>query len=194
MTPSVQARHSRPSGCWKRSQKAVPDQPVGPRISTITYGPGTGQSVCGAGRRHRRDRQLHCRPRRMPLRQRAHPAMWQPKMCSICCRGWAIDYRRKPSGCGQYRSLDYTASWGRHKRFPRLHKRWATAPQGQPHHNNKRIKQDVLSPIILPRSNCPIPERHQLPEDVQKYFGKCDEKLGLIPNVFTGLQPKHGSV
>ncbi|MBS97405.1 MAG: alkylhydroperoxidase [Oceanospirillaceae bacterium] len=29
----------------------------------------------------------------------------------------------------------------------------------------------------------PIPERDQLPEDVRKYFGKCDEKLGMVPNV-----------
>lgn len=31
----------------------------------------------------------------------------------------------------------------------------------------------------------PVPERHQLPADVQKYFGKCDEKLGMVPNVLT---------
>ncbi|MBP0049687.1 peroxidase-related enzyme [Marinobacterium sp. AK62] len=31
----------------------------------------------------------------------------------------------------------------------------------------------------------PVPERHQLPDDVQKYFGKCDEKLGMVPNVLT---------
>lgn len=29
----------------------------------------------------------------------------------------------------------------------------------------------------------PIPEPHQLPAEVQKYFGKCEQKLGLIPNV-----------
>lgn len=28
-----------------------------------------------------------------------------------------------------------------------------------------------------------IPERDQLPESFQKYFAKCDEKLGMLPNV-----------
>lgn len=29
----------------------------------------------------------------------------------------------------------------------------------------------------------PVPARDALPEPVQKYFNKCDEKLGMVPNV-----------
>ncbi len=29
----------------------------------------------------------------------------------------------------------------------------------------------------------PLPAREELPEDIQKYFAKCDEKLGMLPNV-----------
>lgn len=29
----------------------------------------------------------------------------------------------------------------------------------------------------------PLPEREELPEDLQKYLGVCDEKLGMVPNV-----------
>ena len=29
----------------------------------------------------------------------------------------------------------------------------------------------------------PLPERDALPEDLQKYFAVCDEKLGMLPNV-----------
>ena len=29
----------------------------------------------------------------------------------------------------------------------------------------------------------PIPDQDTLAEDILKYFGKCEEKLGLIPNV-----------
>lgn len=29
----------------------------------------------------------------------------------------------------------------------------------------------------------PVPERSALDEDIQKYFAKCDEKLGMVPNV-----------
>jgi uncharacterized peroxidase-related enzyme len=29
----------------------------------------------------------------------------------------------------------------------------------------------------------PLPERDELPEDLQKYFAVCDEKLGMLPNV-----------
>lgn len=29
----------------------------------------------------------------------------------------------------------------------------------------------------------PLPQRDQLPEDIQKYFGKCEDKLGMLPNV-----------
>ncbi|PCI68116.1 MAG: alkylhydroperoxidase [Piscirickettsiaceae bacterium] len=28
-----------------------------------------------------------------------------------------------------------------------------------------------------------IPEREDLPKNIQKYFNKCDEKLGMVPNV-----------
>jgi uncharacterized peroxidase-related enzyme len=31
----------------------------------------------------------------------------------------------------------------------------------------------------------PLPAREELPEDLQKYLAICDEKLGLIPNVFS---------
>jgi uncharacterized peroxidase-related enzyme len=31
----------------------------------------------------------------------------------------------------------------------------------------------------------PIPARDELPEGFQKYFNKCDEKLGMVPNVLT---------
>jgi len=29
----------------------------------------------------------------------------------------------------------------------------------------------------------PLPARAELPEDIQKYFAKCDQKLGMLPNV-----------
>ena len=29
----------------------------------------------------------------------------------------------------------------------------------------------------------PLPERDDLPEDLQKYFATCEEKLGMLPNV-----------
>ena len=29
----------------------------------------------------------------------------------------------------------------------------------------------------------PLPDRNELPEDMQKYFSICDEKLGMLPNV-----------
>jgi uncharacterized peroxidase-related enzyme len=29
----------------------------------------------------------------------------------------------------------------------------------------------------------PLPGREELPEDIQKYFAKCDHKLGMLPNV-----------
>lgn len=31
--------------------------------------------------------------------------------------------------------------------------------------------------------NIPLPSREELPEDLQKYFAKCEQKLGLLPNV-----------
>ena len=31
--------------------------------------------------------------------------------------------------------------------------------------------------------NIPLPTREELPEDLQKYFAKCDQKLGMLPNV-----------
>ncbi len=31
--------------------------------------------------------------------------------------------------------------------------------------------------------NIPLPTRDELPEDLQKYFSKCDQKLGMLPNV-----------
>lgn len=41
----------------------------------------------------------------------------------------------------------------------------------------------MFQPDHITALNLTIPERHQLPEGVQKYFSKCDEKLGLVPNV-----------
>lgn len=41
----------------------------------------------------------------------------------------------------------------------------------------------MSQPDHITALDLPIPERHQLPEEVQKYFGKCDAKLGLVPNV-----------
>ncbi len=31
--------------------------------------------------------------------------------------------------------------------------------------------------------NIPLPTREELPEDLQKFFAKCDQKLGMVPNV-----------
>ena len=31
--------------------------------------------------------------------------------------------------------------------------------------------------------NLDIPDRHNLPEEFQNYFEKCDQKLGMVPNV-----------
>lgn len=31
--------------------------------------------------------------------------------------------------------------------------------------------------------NIPLPTREELPEDLQKFFAKCEQKLGLVPNV-----------
>lgn len=41
----------------------------------------------------------------------------------------------------------------------------------------------MSQPTYITALDLPIPERDALPEEVQKYFGKCDEKLGMVPNV-----------
>ena len=38
-------------------------------------------------------------------------------------------------------------------------------------------------PDQLTALDLPIPERKDLDPDMQKYFAKCDEKLGMVPNV-----------
>lgn len=38
-------------------------------------------------------------------------------------------------------------------------------------------------PSHITALDLPIPERDQLPEEFQKYFTVCDEKLGMVPNV-----------
>ncbi len=41
----------------------------------------------------------------------------------------------------------------------------------------------MSQPHHITALDLPIPAREELPEDVQKYFAKCDEKLGMLPNV-----------
>lgn len=41
----------------------------------------------------------------------------------------------------------------------------------------------MSQPDYIMALNIPLPARDALPEDLQKYFAKCDEKLGLLPNV-----------
>ncbi len=41
----------------------------------------------------------------------------------------------------------------------------------------------MSQPTHITALDLPIPERDALPDEVQKYFGKCDEKLGMVPNV-----------
>ena len=38
-------------------------------------------------------------------------------------------------------------------------------------------------PAYVMALNIPLPARAELPEDIQKYFSKCDAKLGMLPNV-----------
>ncbi len=40
-------------------------------------------------------------------------------------------------------------------------------------------------PDYITALDLPIPERDQLPEEYQKYFAVCDDKLGMVPNVLT---------
>ncbi|MBM95633.1 MAG: alkylhydroperoxidase [Oceanospirillaceae bacterium] len=40
-------------------------------------------------------------------------------------------------------------------------------------------------PKYVTALDLPIPEREQLPEEFQKYFAVCDEKLGMVPNVLS---------
>ncbi len=40
-------------------------------------------------------------------------------------------------------------------------------------------------PKYVTALDLPIPERDQLPQDVQKYFDVCEDKLGMVPNVLT---------
>lgn len=41
----------------------------------------------------------------------------------------------------------------------------------------------MSQPTHLTALNISYPDREDLPEDMQKYFQVCDEKLGMIPNV-----------
>jgi len=41
----------------------------------------------------------------------------------------------------------------------------------------------MSQPKHITALNIPIPERENLPKNIQKYFNKCDEKLGMVPNV-----------
>jgi uncharacterized peroxidase-related enzyme len=43
----------------------------------------------------------------------------------------------------------------------------------------------MSQPQQITALDLPIPEREQLPEQFQKYFAKCEDKLGMIPNVLT---------
>ena len=38
-------------------------------------------------------------------------------------------------------------------------------------------------PAYVMALDIPLPPRAELPEDIQKYFSKCDAKLGMLPNV-----------
>jgi uncharacterized peroxidase-related enzyme len=41
----------------------------------------------------------------------------------------------------------------------------------------------MAQPDYVMALNIPLPTRAELPEDIQKFFAKCDQKLGLLPNV-----------
>ncbi|RLA47149.1 MAG: alkylhydroperoxidase [Gammaproteobacteria bacterium] len=41
----------------------------------------------------------------------------------------------------------------------------------------------MSQPDHITALNLPIPTRDDLPKNIQKYFNKCDEKLGMVPNV-----------
>lgn len=41
----------------------------------------------------------------------------------------------------------------------------------------------MSQPDTVTALNLPLPTREELPEDLQKFFGKCEQKLGMIPNV-----------
>lgn len=43
----------------------------------------------------------------------------------------------------------------------------------------------MSQPKQITALDLPIPERKELPEEFQKYFAKCEEKLGMVPNVLT---------
>jgi uncharacterized peroxidase-related enzyme len=43
----------------------------------------------------------------------------------------------------------------------------------------------MSQPKQITALDLPIPEKEQLPEEFQKYFTKCEEKLGMVPNVLT---------
>ena len=48
-------------------------------------------------------------------------------------------------------------------------------------------------PQSLPISRLPVPETSDLDPDLQKYFRKCQEKLGIVPNVLRAyaFRPAH---
>jgi uncharacterized peroxidase-related enzyme len=41
----------------------------------------------------------------------------------------------------------------------------------------------MSQPDHITALDLPIPEREDLPKNFQKYFNKCDEKIGMVPNV-----------
>jgi uncharacterized peroxidase-related enzyme len=43
----------------------------------------------------------------------------------------------------------------------------------------------MSQPKQITALDLPIPEKEHLPEEFQKYFTKCEEKLGMVPNVLT---------
>src|SRR5512140_3533832 len=47
----------------------------------------------------------------------------------------------------------------------------------------KTAKTYPSQPAHLTALDLPVPERRELPADLQKYFAVCDEKIGFLPNV-----------
>ncbi|WP_293265075.1 peroxidase-related enzyme [Neptunomonas sp.] len=41
----------------------------------------------------------------------------------------------------------------------------------------------MSQPTQITALDLPIPDKEQLPDEFQKYFNKCEEKLGMVPNV-----------
>jgi len=45
----------------------------------------------------------------------------------------------------------------------------------------------MSQPDYIMALDIPLPDRGELPEDMQKYFGVCEDKLGLLPNVLAAF-------